>query len=273
MRFSPDPELLRLGAGQLFIDIWDDDGLSTGFFHAGNLTSLEITLTPDVIIKRSTMTRSRPVYKKLIRSIDTVVRAVPDEWSVDWLSIFLLGDLAYTTQPVTAVVDQILMANVATGTLGSVLGGQVFAVGKYNIGSVTMDLGATPLTADDFEVLSGRYGLVRIKATSTQATNGADDLTVSYTPVAITGQAAPSIRISTTPDRGCSMLFIEDNTLGENHIFRAFSASPTPDGTLGFISDDFASMAVNFTLQDDSAGLHGGSVANPLADLTLVPEV
>lgn len=271
---SPDAELLRLGAGQLFYDRWDADGNPQGFKHIGNLDSLEITLTPDVLIKRSSMTRSRPVYKKITRAIDTVVRAVGNEWSVDNLALMFMGDVAYATATAVEVADQVVFANVpstGTATLGYQLGGRYFHVGALNINTVSMDLGAAPLDSADFAVANAGMGLLYILPTSTQVTNDTDDLTVTYTPAAITGQNSPVVRGGSQAEVQGSLLFLEDNSAGENHIFRAWSASVTPDGALGLISEEFATFALNFTLQDDSAGLHGGSAADPLFHCQLVP--
>lgn len=268
---APDPELLRLGAGQLYFDRWDADGNAQGFKHIGNLDSLEITLTPDVLIKRSTMVRSRPIYKKITRAIDTVVRAVGDEWSTDNLAMMFMGDVAYVTQSATPVTAQVVVADVPAATLGAALGGRFFFVGALNLTAVSMDVGASALDADDFEVANAGMGLIYIKPTSTTVTNGTDDLTVDYTAQAITGTGSPVVRGGSQAEVQGTLMFLEDNSAGENHIFRAWSASVTPDGAIGLISEEFGTFALNFTLQDDSIGAHGGSAADPLFHMQYVP--
>jgi len=264
---NPSADLLRLGAGQLFFD----RGFTGAFRHLGNVDTLEPTTTPDIITRRSSMTHTRPIRKRLARQMDVVWRAVGDEWNSDNLALMMMGDVVYATAAATPVAAKILYADVPTGTLGSVLGGKYFYVGDLNIGTVSMDLGATALDSDDFEVFDAHMGLVRIKETSTTATNATDDLTVDYTPQAITGLDSPVVRGGNSPFIEGAMLFIEDNTAGLNHIWRAWNASVAPDGAFGLISDDWATFALNFTLQDDSDGLHGGSVSDPLYHSQLVP--
>ena len=269
---SPSAELLRLGAGELLFDPFVN-GVSIGAFrHLGNIETLELTTTDDKLVKKSSMSRGRPVYKSVTRSRDVVLRAVGDEWSADNLAMMLMGSVVYATEAATPVVDQILSLDVAVGTLGSILGGKFFHVGKLNIGTVSMKLGAVTLTAGtDYLVYNGKMGLVQIVATSAVVTNATDDLKISYTPAAITGLNSPVVRGGTESEIEGSFLFIEDNSAGENHILRVWNASVSPDGALGLISDEFATFALNAALQDDSQGLHGGTAADPLYHLQLVP--
>jgi hypothetical protein len=187
--------------------------------------------------------------------------------------LMLMGSVVYATQAATPVVDQVLFANVPAATLGAALGDRYFHVGKLNIGTVTMKLGATVLDADDFTVYNAKMGVIKILSTSTTVTNGADDLLVSYTPVAITGLDSPVVRGGTESEINMSFLFIEDNSAGENHILRIWNASVSPDGALGLISDEFATFALNAALQDDSQGLFGGTVDDPLYHIQYVPSV
>jgi hypothetical protein len=269
---SPSSELLRLGAGELLVDVHDPvTNLQTGFKHMGNVETLEITTTDDKLVKKSSMSKARPVYKSVTRSRDVVLRAVGDEWSADNLAMMLMGSIAYATQAATPVVDQILMADVPAATLGAAIGERYFHVGMLNINTVSMKIGTTSLTSSDFVVYNAKMGVVKILATSTAVTNGTDDLKVSYTPTAITGTGSPVVRGGTESEINVSVLFIEDNSAGENHILRVWNASVTPDGALGLISDEFATFALNMAIQDDSQGLYGGTTADPLYHLQFVP--
>lgn len=269
---NPSAELLRLGAGELFGDRHDSvTGAMTGFRHLGNIESITLTLTDDRLVKKSSMSKARPVYKSVTRSRDVVMRAVGDEWSAENMALMWMGSVAYATVAATPVADKILMADVPTGTLGSILGNKFFHVGALNINTVTMKLGSTSLTASDFVVYNAKMGIIKILATSTQATNAADDLLVSYTPTAITGKNSPVIRGGTESEINMSFLFIEDNSAGENHILRVWNASVSPDGGFDLISDEFATFALNAALEDDSQGVYGGTVDDPLFHSQLVP--
>ena len=271
---TPSAELLRLGAGELFGDRHDPvTDAMTGFRHLGNIETLELTTTDDKLVKKSSMSKGRPVYKSVTRSRDVVMRAVGDEWSADNLALMLMGSVVYATQAATPVVDQVVYLDVPAATLGAALGNKFFHVGALNINTVTMKIGSTSLTASDFIVYNAKMGVVKILPGSAQVTNGTDDLKVSFTPTAITGLNSPVVRGGTESEINMSFLFIEDNSAGENHILRIWNASVTPDGALGLISDEFATFALNAALQDDSQGLYGGTAADPLYHLQYVPAV
>lgn len=269
---APSSELLRLGAGELFFQRHDADGdVIGGFMHLGNVETLELTTTDDVLIKKSSMSRGRPVYRKVTRSRDVVLRAVGDEFNANNLALMLMGSIVYATAAATPVVAQVLFANVPAATLGAALGGQFFHVGALNIGTVSLAVGATALDTDDWSMHSAQMGVIYIKPTAPTTTNGADDLTVTYTPAAITGTNSPVVRGGTENEIHGSVLFIEDNSAGENHILRCWKVSITPDGALGLISEEFATFALNMTLEDDSTGVYGGTAADPLYHIQYAP--
>ena len=270
---TPSSELLRLGAGELFLDRHDPvTGAQSGFKHVGNVETLEITTTDDKLVKKSSMSKGRPVYKSVTRSRDVILRAVGDEWSSDNLAMMLMGSIAYATAAATPITDRVLMADVPGATLGAALGGKFFHVGGLNIGTVTAKVGSTALVlTTDYTVYNAKMGVIKITETSAVVTNGTDDLTITFTPAAITGTASPVVRGGTESEIEVSVLFIEDNSAGENHILRVWNASVSPDGALGLISDEFATFALNMAIQDDSQGVYGGSASDPLYHVQLVP--
>jgi hypothetical protein len=270
---TPSSELLRLGAGELLLDRHDPvTGAMTGFRHVGNVETLEITTTDDKLVKKSSMSKGRPVYKSVTRSRDVILRAVGDEWSSDNLAMMLMGSIAYATQAATPLTDQVVYADVPGTTLGAALGDKYFHVGKLNIGTVSMKVGSTAIVAGtDYTVYNAKMGVIKILSTSTVVTNGTDDLLITFTPAAITGTNSPVVRGGTESEIEVSVLFIEDNSAGENHILRVWNASVSPDGALGLISDEFATFALNMAIQDDSQGVYGGSASDPLYHVQLVP--
>jgi hypothetical protein len=275
MLATPNADLLLLGAGQCFFAPFDDDGVARNFRHLGNCEALEDTTTDDPLIKRSSMTSNRPVYKKVNRGREVVLRVVGNEFDANNMALMTMGDVAFTTQAATAVVDRILVTDVDTlgaGTLGDLLGDRYFYVGNLLINTVTMKLGITSLGATDFAVFNANMGVVKILSTSTQAVAAGDDLMVSFTPTAITGTDAPIVRGGTQATVEGGFLYIADNASGPNGILRAHSVSITPDGALGLISDEFATFALNLTVQDDAAGNHGGTEDNPLYSIQYLPD-
>jgi hypothetical protein len=271
---TPNADNLLLGAGSCFFAPFRDDG-QVIFRHLGNCEALEETTTDDPLIKRESMTKARSIYKKTNRGRDVVLRVVADEFNAENMALFTMGDVAYTTQAATAVTDRVLATDVdtiGTGTLGEVLGDKYFYVGALLIGTATMKLGAATLSAADWEVFSATMGIVKILSTSTHAVTAGDDLKVSFTPTAITGTDAPIVRGGTQSEIEGSFLYVADNASGPNGILRAWHGSITPDGALGLISDEYATMALNITLLSDAQGLHGGSASDPLYHIQYLPD-
>jgi hypothetical protein len=272
MASTPSAENLLLGAGQLFFQRFDADGVALGgMLPLGNVETLELTTTDDKLVKKSSMSRARPVYKSVTRSRDIILRAVADEFNADNLALMLMGSVSYETAAATPVTDSVLYADVPAATLGAALGGSYFHVGGLNIGTVTMKVGATALDTDDFEVVNAQMGLIYIKPTAPTTTNGTDDLTVTFTPQAITGTASPMVVGGTETEIQGSVLYISDNTSGENFILRVWNVSVSPDGALGLISEEFGTFVLNMAVQDDSNGAHGGSADDPLYHIQYVP--
>lgn len=269
---TPSSDLLKLGAGELFFQRHDASGNPvSGFIHMGNVETLELTLNDDILIKRSSMSKGRPIYRKVTRSREVVLRAVADEFSPENLALALMGSLVYAAQAATPVADKVLYADVPAASLGAALGGQYFHLGALNVGTVSLSLGATALDEDDWVMHNAAMGVVRILPTSVVVTNGTNDLTASFTPALISGAVSPVVRGGTETEIHGSVLFIEDNGVGTNHIFRAWRVSTTPDGALGLISEDFAQFALNMTIEDDSIGRYGGTTDDPLFHLQEVP--
>ncbi|MBA3684606.1 MAG: hypothetical protein H0W72_05125 [Planctomycetes bacterium] len=268
---TPSSDYLKLGSGECFIRLIEAGVLADEWRHLGNVETLEVTTTDDKLVKKESMTRARAVYKSVTRSRDIIIRLVGDEFSPENLALMMMGSVAYATQTAVAVVDQVLMADVPASTLGAALGGQFFYVGALGINTVTLKLGATSLGASDFEVYDPAMGLIRVLEGSAEVTDGAKDLLVSYTPTAITGKNSPVVRGGTETEIEAQFMFMSDNTAGENAILRAWRVSISPDGALGWISDEFAQFALNLAVQSDADGNYGGSAADPLYHAQFLP--
>ena len=274
MLATPNADLLLLGAGQCFFAPIVNGEIQP-FRHLGNCEALELTTTDDPLIKRSNMTRGRPVYKKVNRGREQTFRVVGNEFDAHNMALMTMGHVEYTTQAATPVVDRVLVTDVDTlgaGTLGEVLGDRYFYVGALLIGTVTMKLGATTLTASDWEVHNADMGIVKILSGSAQAVAAGDDLLVSFTPVAITGTDAPIVSGGTESEIEGQFMYVADNSSGPNGIMRAWRVSLTPDGALGLISDEFATFALNMTAQDDAQGLYGGNEDFPNFYIQYLPD-
>ena len=275
MLTTPHPDLLLLGAGQCFF-AQITDGVVGPMRHLGNCEALELTTTDDVLIKRSSMSAGRPIYKKINRAREQTFRVVGNEFDHHNMALMTMGHVVYTTQAATPVVDQVLQTDVdtlGTGNLGAVLGDRYYYIGALSATAITVDIGATPLVlGTDYEVHSADMGVIKILPGSTLTVAAGDDLTVSYTPAVITGTAAPAVSGGTQSLIEGQFMYVADNSSGPNGIMRAWRVSITPDGALGLISEEFATFALNMTATDDTQGLYGGSAEFPLFVVQYLPD-
>jgi hypothetical protein len=92
---------------------------------------------------------------------------------------------------------------------------------------------------------------------------------VSYTYAS--RDASRKVKGATLSTQECSIMFAADNAVGPNQDALFFRVSLTPDGELGFISEDWGTWSLSGKLLDDSAGAYGGSVDSPLYELTEKP--
>lgn len=274
MLSTPHPDLLLLGSGSCYFAPIVD-GVLQPFRHLGNCEALELTTTDDPLIKRSNMVAGRPVYKKVNRGREQTFRVVGNEFDAHNMALVTMGNVAYTTQAATAVTDRVLLEDVdliGTGDLGDRLGERYFYVGALLINTVSMKVGSTSLAAGSFEVVNADMGIVKILAAAAEAVTAGDDLLVSFTPTAITGVDAPVVRGGTEAEIEGQFMYVADNGSGPNGIMRAWRVSITPDGAVGLISDEFATMALNLTAQDDAQGLYGGSPDVPVFEIQYLPD-
>lgn len=264
---SKSPDNILVGAGQLFI-ARIASGTKEKLRHAGNVSTLELTTEDTKIQKYSSMTAARPLYKESLQRRIVRARAVFDEFSTENLALALQGAIDLSdSQAATPVVDEILEANVPAATLGAARGGVWYQLAKLGpIASVTVKLNAAVLVQDvDYE-LDHNNAMIGILTASVATTNGTDDLTISYTPTAY----SQIVRIRGGSDSRveAGAVYAPDPSDGPRHKIEWWRGAVTPDGPIGFISEDFGSMTLNFALQDDSAGQYGGSRTYPTHRVT-----
>lgn len=268
---APSQKNLLLGAGELFFNRFDDDGLPTGLIHLGNVDVFEITTADDKIQKRSSMSAERPIYAERTRSRVVTCRIQIDEHTAENVSLHMMGDVVDYTQVATPVVDEVLVAAASAGvSLGAKVGG-FYKTAQAMIDTVTLKKApATALTPDvDYVVWNNRIGVIYIPEGSTVVAG--DGLLVSYTPEAIAAGEARRIRGGTKNKIEGSLLFLPDPSEGPAEMVEVWNTSVAPDGALSLISEDFSNFVLNLTVQDDRTGVHGGSVDEPLYRVTELP--
>lgn len=254
---APSSENLLLGKGQLYFDRFDGNGASTGRIHMGNIETFEITTADDNVEKFSSMSAGAPLYKRVNRRRTVTCKVTGDEFNPENLALMTMGSKAYLTQAATAVVGEALAASTVPGAyLKTAKLGPISAVAvKFG--------GVAGVLNTDYAIIDANVGIIRILP----ATIKTGAVTIDYTPTAYATTAVPVVAGGDSGIIEGSLLFIGDPSAGPKVMVEVWKVSITPDGALGLISEDFATLALNMAIEADEAN-HPSS---PLYDVTYLP--
>jgi hypothetical protein len=266
--FAPNSNNLVLGKGELFFDRYTSAPLKNGMMHLGNVETFEITTEDDSIEKKSSMSSATPILKKVSRGRTVTMKVAGNDFAQDTIALALMGENAEVTQTATPVVAEII------GLAASVLKGRYYRItGRYGpFTAVVIKQGATTLVLNTDYTLDAANGIVGAMQSSPTIVNGVGNLTADYTPTVYSAGAG----IQTIKGGNKSLIeggffFKPDPASGPKMSVHVFRVSISPDAAMGFISDDFASWGLSATVLDDSAGLFGGSVTEPLYRVSYLP--
>lgn len=245
---TPSSDNLLLGKGEVFFNRIVA-GVSQGYRHMGNVETFELTTTDDVLEKYSSMVRTTPLYKRITRRRDVVLRAVLDEFDPQNLSLALMGDVVTSAaQPATPVVAEVL-------TTDALLGGFYKTALLGPITAVSLDNVTTPgalVAGVDYRIHDANVGIIQLLPTATALVAG-DEISIDYTPTAYAA-GLTQVRGGTQSLIEGSVLFKPDPATGPQIMVEIWKASVTPDGALGLISEEFAQMALSMAVQADTIG-------------------
>ena len=240
---APSSENLLLGKGQVLFDRFDANGVSTGFRHIGNVETFELTTADDKVQKFSSMTAGAPLYKEVNRRRTSTLNLTGDEFHPENMALVTMGDQSTLIQLATPVVAEPVMP--------ATIKGAYFMTQKMGpISAVTVTFGVTPgVLNTDYAILNAAVGLLRILPGT--ALTGA--VTIDYTPTAYTATDGPQVVAGGTAGviQG-AVKFIGDPSTGPVVVVDVWRANVSPNGAVGLISDDFATMGLTMAVLDDS---------------------
>lgn len=240
---APSSENLILGKGQFFFDRFDNNGVSTGFRHFGNVETLELTITDDKVQKFSSMSAGAPLYAEVNRRRTTVLSGTGSEFHPENMALAQMGEVSTLVQAATAVVDEPVSP--------TTIPGMYFMTQKLGpLTAISVKFGATAGVAGvDYSVINANTGLIRILPGT--ILTGA--VTVSYTPTAYTSTNGPKMIAGGVAGtiQGAAR-FIGDPSHGPVQIVDFWRVNYSPNGALGFISDDFMTFGFQMSVLDDS---------------------
>ncbi len=256
---TPSSDNVLLGRGSIYFDRFDANGVKTGFRHLGNCDQFSIANASEKLEMDNYLQQTKAKYASVITSTDNTITIGGFEFDTENLALMSLGTTSTYTQAATAVVDEVLLAATATNIKGKYL-----KTAKMKITSVVLKQGATTLVlGTDYAITDAANGIIQLLSTSVTVVDGTV-ITVSYTPVAIvSGADVRRVAASVLAECNGQLMFVSNNTTGQNRIYQFWKVSMIPNGELAAISDEFAKFTLTATVLDDSAGLYGGSVSEP----------
>lgn len=240
---APSSENLLLGKGQVLFDRFDAAGLSTGFKHLGNVETFELTTTDDKVQKFSSMAAGAPLYKEVNRRRSAVLTLTGSEFHPENMALVTMGDVSQLVQVATPVAGEVVSA--------ATIPGMYFTTAKLGpISAVAVHFGAgVGVLGVDYAILNANIGLIRILP----GTILAGAVTVDYTPTAYTAPNGPKMVAGGVAGviQG-AVKFIGDPSTGPDMIVDVWRANVSPNGAVGLIGDDFATLGLTMAILDDS---------------------
>lgn len=225
-----------LGAGNVYIDRFDENGASTGLIHILSTQSFSLKSSGE---KKELKSRSPENYGQVIASVAipgaSELKISHSEFDATNLAMAFLGDTAaYTQEAGTLTTKEIEIKKV----------GNWFRIGFRNIsdtGFAVVDSTDTSLTAGtDFEV---NYSAGLIRALNGGGVTDGDVIKVSgsYTPVSgtrIYGATKPIIK---------GAVHFEGVNLsnGKKCIVDVWKTTLQPDSEVNFLADDFGEISLS----------------------------
>lgn len=247
---------ILLGRGKIYFDRLTTAGAKTGLRFLGNCTKFELTTSDELKEKFSSASKDSPllVSVNIRRTIEAGITIDEfDEWN-QALGL-MANEPGEFTQSASSVVDEVV---------GPVKRGRWFQLGPAiggarNISSVVVTsspAGTTYVLNTDYreDLVAGR---IYIMPTGTIPDTGVN-LLVDYTRPAITaGSGLPKVSGGSAGKIEGHIQFISDPATGPLLQVDIWKASITPDGAVGFISEEFGEFSVKAKVLDDAVN-HAG---------------
>jgi hypothetical protein len=262
--YSPSPNLTRLGRGAVYFDRQDANGALTGSAHLGNVDNFGLGITTESLTMKNYLQQTAANYNEVAVSTDIAIELSGFEFSKEVQALTFLGTLANYTQAASTASGEVLAPATATD-----LAGRYLFTAKKNISSVVVEQGATTHVVDvDYEIIDAVRGIIRVIPGGAIAPGTA--VTADYSYAAITGTTMPTVKGGVVSAIKGILRFAANNTTGPNDDVIIYNASLAPNGTVGFISDEFGKWTLTGKCLDDSIGAYGGSASDPYFLITRV---
>jgi hypothetical protein len=250
-----DGTQLQLGRGALFLARLNPTTLANeGFLDVGNCTLLEVSTSVEQTEKRSSVDDTNELLARVETSRTMEVNITLGEYRKDNLALALVGDTGNYTQGATPVVGETLTADSKQG--------RTYFAANRKLTSVAVKVSAaTKVEGTDYEI-DTETGAVKIIVGGSIA--DASTVTIDYTPTAIT--TLDTVSLGTAGTIYCALNFVGKPLNGKVQELYLPKVQISPDGALGFITEDFADYNLKGTIVKDTA-----DVNFPLGKLIIRP--
>lgn len=225
---------LWLGAGKLFFNRLDKAGLPTGERPLGNAPEFTVTTTTEKKEKYSSMEAAKGLLESIVVKITNTAKTKLDYFSPANLALALMGEEGVFTQKAETGKN---------AKFTKVTQGMFYNLGYKAVKNVVV---GTHVAGPDYKV-DAKTGRVEI-IVGGGITDGSDiDVTFD------TGDCA-MVKISGGVARKIEgyLHFVGDPTMGPAYEGEFWRVSITPDGDLGFISEDWGNIGLTIDIQNDS---------------------
>jgi hypothetical protein len=236
---SPSATNLMLGRGQVFMDrlkLVNGVMNRTGEFDLGNCTAFEITPKATVKEKFESMDNASMLYARAAIQQTATIKITGDEYSLFNLATVLMGNQGTVTATGASVTGETL-------TTAPLLGAW-YPTSKRNISAVTVKGGATgttTLTLGTDYAIDATSGRIHILPGGT-VNPATDTIKCDYTYATYTINL---VQGGTSPQVNCFIRYKGNPVQGPTYEGEFWNVMFTPNGTLGFIQDDYG----NWTLE------------------------
>jgi len=240
---TPSSSNFLLGAGKVLFDRWTTAGASTGLRHLGNVPKFELSQETTKITKNSAMYAAKSTLLEVVSKISSSLTLTLDEIVPENIAMAFLGEEGVITQVAGAVTDESHTAHKSRFL-------QIDSFGVKSTGLILTDaagtvtyLAGTDYTLDETLL---RAGMIYIPESSSIVE--AATVLVDYTRPA---GAYPSVAGAAVGSVEGYMFFAGDPTKGPCYTADFWHVSISPNGALGFISEELTSFDISVSIWDD----------------------
>lgn len=239
---TPSSENLMLGAGVLYFDRFDSSGAKTGERHLGNCTAFSLTTEVEKVERYSSMDKAKRLYKSVIKSIKSTGKITLDEFDPANMALALLGEEGVVTQVLGSVAPGAALSFVAKKGYG-------IKLGHFKVSNVIVknSAGDTTYVLNTDYNLNDKAGMIFITAGSTIVDGSTIKISYDYAAATL-----PKVAGATLGKIEGFLRFVGDPTSGPAYLGEFWRVSVSPEGEMGFISDDWSTFGLSIECQDDA---------------------